>query len=181
MPLTETIQNQEFVQPTPNQEGFDPGQHPFFLTLFRALDQHGVRYCALRAQGGLLYGADFAVHPGDKKKLRMVFLELKQAGYLAVQWIEIQPGEHRIVFTQTLDSKPETVAIALLLGGQLGAPAERIIEQRRRVGIFWAAAAENSPPQNGNRSHAPIPRGGLTLRDRFPEKAHFLYLWALTE
>jgi thymidylate kinase len=174
MPLTETIRNKEFVQPTADQGGFDPGQHPFFSTLFDLLDEHGVRYCALHAHGGLLRSTDFAVHPGDKKKLRPVFLALKRAGYPAVQWIRTESGDHRIVFAQGVDSKPAMVSIDLVFDVGLGMPAGQLVQQRRRDGIFWAAAAENLVPLNGSSLSARIIRWAGKQRDRYSRKGAFL-------
>jgi thymidylate kinase len=179
MPLTETIRNRELVQPRPaSLEGFDPGRSAFFSTLFGALDQQCIRYCALHAHSGLLYGSDFAVHPGDKKKLRAVFLALKQAGYLAVQWLEIESGEHRVVFASPVTgSNPETVTIDLVFRGRNGVRVKQIVQQRRRNGIFWAAAVEKSlerGPQDGIPWRARIIRGARKLRDHFSRKGAFL-------
>jgi thymidylate kinase len=179
MPLTETIRNRELVQPRPaSQEGFAPGGSAFFSTLFGALDQHGIRYCALHADGGLLYGSDFAVHPGDKKKLRAVFLALKQAGHLAVQWLEIESGEHRIVFASPMTgSSLETVTIDLVFGGRNGVRAKQIVQQRQRNGIFWAAAVEKSlerSPRDRTPWRARIRRRVHKLLDHFSRKGAVL-------
>jgi hypothetical protein len=110
MPLTDTIQSPELTRPRLElPEGLDPDRDAFFSILIWSLEQHGVRYCALHAHDGLLFGADFAVHPGDKGKFPTVCADLKEAGYLPVQWMERDPGEYRVVFARVVDSKPETV------------------------------------------------------------------------
>ena len=178
MPLTKTIRNSELVEPRQAyREGLDPSRSTFFSTLFAALDQHSVRYCALHAHGGLLYGTDFAVDASEGKKLRPVFLALKRVGYLAVHWLEIESGEHRIVFAKLVDS--ETVTIDLVIGGNRRIRANQIVQRRRRDGIFWAAAVEDSwEPCSMDRIslYRRIVGGVRKLGDRFSRKGAFLVL-----
>jgi thymidylate kinase len=173
MPLTEKIRNPELLQPRPaGGDAFDPRRSAFFITLFGALDQHGIRYCALRVGGGLLYGSDFAVHSGDAKKLGSVFLALKQSGYLAVQWLEIGSGGHRIVFaSQRSDSKPEMITIDLVFGRHGGIRDKHIVQQRRREGIFWVASTELLKPSLQHNDS--IPLQARIIREARKVRGHF--------
>ena len=126
------------------EEYFDPATRPFFSCLFGALDQCGVRYCALHAEGGALYRTDFAVHPGDRRKLGGVVAALRELGYFAVQWLEIESGRHRIVFARVVGTASETVTIDLVIRNRnVAAPVDTLLEGRRREGTFWRAMPED--------------------------------------
>ncbi len=177
MPLTDTIRCPELTQPRPMlSQGPDPSGDAFFSTLFESMERQRVRYCALHAQGGLLYGTDFAVHPGDQGKLSAVLAEVKEAGFLPVQRWELGPGEHRIVFARIIESKPEIVTIDLVLGSRDGVRAERIVQQRKREGKFWVSSGE--PAEQGARSETSLcMRMGYWVRklgNRFSRKGAFL-------
>jgi hypothetical protein len=116
MPLTDSILTPELTQPQPVlAEGFDPRHDAFFSVFLPAMERHGVRYRALHAGDGLLYGTEFAVDPSDEGKLSAVFSDLKDAGFLAVQSLQIESRAQRIIFARIADGQPETFVIDLFL------------------------------------------------------------------
>jgi thymidylate kinase len=126
------------------EEYFDPASRPFFSCLFHVLDECGVRYCALHAEGGAMYKTDFAVHPGDQRKLGRVVAALRELGYFAVQWLEIEPGRHRIVFARVVGAASETATIDLVIRNRnVAAPVDKLLEGRRRESTFWCAKPED--------------------------------------
>jgi len=144
MPAIETTYRPELTQDRPvPEERFDPATGPFFSILFRAFDQHGVRYCGLHADGGLLYRTDFAVHPADRRKLGGVVLALREQGYLAVQWLELESGRHRISFARVVGTASETVTIDLVLRNSIATPVNQLLRGRRRESAFWRAMPED--------------------------------------
>jgi thymidylate kinase len=144
VPAVETTRRPELTQERLPEDYFDPATRPFFSYLFGALDQYGVRYCALHAEGGALYRTDFAVHPGDRRKLGGVIAALRGLGYFAVQWLEIESGRHRIVFARVVGTASETVTIDLLFRNRnFAAPVDKFLEGRRRESTFWRAMPED--------------------------------------
>jgi len=155
MPLTETISHPELRRSSVLfEQGIDPGRDHFFSTLFRALDQCGVRYAALHAKQGLLFGTDFIVHPHDESKLSTVFSELRKIGYHAVQCLELESGEQRVVFACVGDENPTIVSITLEFAGRDGLRSETLLEQRTREGILWTTASKTAP--GGGKSNSRV-------------------------
>jgi thymidylate kinase len=146
MPQIEITRRPELMQDQSHlKDSLDAAVDPFFSTFFRALDRYGVRYCALHADGELLYHADFAVHPGDRRKLGGVVLELRELGYLAVQWLELESGKDRIMFGRVIHTRPETVTIDLTFRSRYATQSiKQLVQRRRRAGMFWLPAAEDT-------------------------------------
>lgn len=115
MPLTDSILSPELTQPqSVLAEGFDPTHDVFFSVFFPAMERHGVRSRALHSENGLLYGTELAIDYSDDRKLAPVFSDMKDAGFLAVQSVELKSGAHRIIFARIADGQPETFVIDLI-------------------------------------------------------------------
>jgi thymidylate kinase len=115
MPLTDSILTPELTQPQHIlAEGFDPSRDVFFSVFLLAMERNSIRYRALRFSGGLLYGTEFAVDPSDERKLATVFSDVKDAGFLPVQSLELKSGGHRIIFARIASGQSETNVIDLV-------------------------------------------------------------------
>src|SRR5437879_2077905 len=72
----------------------------FLRTLFRTLEQEGIRYCVLHSYGGLpdelTSDLDMAVHPDDMVRLPTLFRRLSASGYHPVQYLNyaVRSEEH---------------------------------------------------------------------------------------
>lgn len=135
MPLTDSILNPEVTQPQPvRAEGFDPRHDTFFSALLPAMERHGVRYRALHADNGMLYGNEFAIDPADEGKLSVVFGDVKAAGFLPVQSLQMESLAQRVIFARIADGQPETFVIDLFLRDQSSTGASRSAKLHRPAG-----------------------------------------------
>ena len=122
----------------------------FLLTLFRLLDENGVRYCVLHSWENLpdeLPGdLDLAVVDEDKLKLLPVFEGLQQQGYVPIQTLHYSGKGNAFVFFWTEASGGRTATIDVVSehrrGGRILATAEALVANRRRHGAFWTASPQ---------------------------------------
>src|SRR3984957_17320113 len=115
MPLTDSILSPELIQPQRVlAEGFDPDHDALLSVFLPAMERCGVRYRALHSLNGLLYSTEFALDPRDERKLAAVFRDMKDAGFLAVQSLELKSGARRIIFARIAEGQPESFAIDLV-------------------------------------------------------------------
>ena len=89
----------------------------FLLTLFRLLDENGVRYCVLHSWENLpdeLPGdLDLAVMDEDKLKLWPVFEGLQQQGYVPIQTLHYSGKGNAFVFFLTrhrAEERPRSIS-----------------------------------------------------------------------
>ena len=116
MPLTDTIVSAELAEPQRvSAEGFDPSRNAFFSVFLAAMKRHGVEYRARHSENGLLLATEFVVSPDDERKLSAVFIDVKDAGFLAVQSFEIESGAHRIIFARIAGIEVETFVVDLFI------------------------------------------------------------------
>jgi len=116
MPLTDSILTPELTHPQPvRAEGFNPRRDPFFSVFLDAMEGHGVRFRALHSVDGLLHGTEFAVDPTDDWKFSAVFGDVKDAGFLPVQSLQMESLAQRVIFARIADGQPETFVIDLFL------------------------------------------------------------------
>lgn len=116
MPLTDAIVSVELTRPQAVlTKGIDPERDSFFSAFLGAMERYGIRYRALHFRDGMLYGTEFAVDPQDEEKLAAAFGDLRQAGFLAVQSLDLESHAHRIVFARIAEGKPETRVVDLFL------------------------------------------------------------------
>jgi thymidylate kinase len=117
----------------------------FLSCLFSALDSNQVRYCVLHSWEELpekLSGdLDIAVHPGDKRKLALVFGLLRDQNYTLVQAINYFAGARCFVFLWFERAVINSVAVDVIFEHQRGAlivpSIEELVSGRRRHGPFW--------------------------------------------
>jgi len=116
MPLTDTILSPELIQSQRSlAAGVDP-RHDALLSVFLpAMERREVRYRALQLRDGLLYGSEFAVDLKDEGKFPAVFGDLREAGFLPVQLLQLESGARRVVFARVADGQPETFVVDLFL------------------------------------------------------------------
>lgn len=154
MPLTDHILNSELLRPDARlSNAVDPLRDAFFSALLPAFERHGVRYCALHAQSGILTGTDFAVHPADQAKIAKAFAEVRTAGFPPVQLLEFETGKWRVLFARVAGSQLETFAADFLLESRGGVSVEQIIRGRRKEAGLWVAAQEIE--ETSNQTSAP--------------------------
>jgi thymidylate kinase len=116
MPLTDAILTPELTQPQRSfAVGVDPRHDALLSVLLPALERREVPYRALQLRDGLLYANEFAVEAKDEEKLSSVFGDLRDAGFLAVQLLELESGAHRVVFARVADDQPETFVVDVFL------------------------------------------------------------------
>src|SRR3984957_7819749 len=116
MPFTDTIVSAELAGPQRvSAEGFDPSRNPFFSAFLAAMERHGVEFRARHSENGLLLATEFVVSPDDERKLSAVFIDVKDAGFLAVQSFEIESGAHRIFFARVAGIEVETFIVDLFI------------------------------------------------------------------
>jgi thymidylate kinase len=124
---------------------------PHFLrTLFRLLEESDVRYCVLHSwkllPERLPSDLDLAVHPSDKLKLPTIFEDLRQAGYVPIQWGNYLTNAHSFYFKWETDSSVKTAAVDIIFehrrGGLILATGEELVQGRVRHGQFWIPSPE---------------------------------------
>ena len=120
----------------------------FLRSLFRALEEHQVRYCVLhsyqRLPDELTSDLDMALHPSDIPKLRSAFSSLHQTGYYPLQCVSYSAGSggsHYFVFGWFDHGKFTSVAVDFTCehreGGVILMPGEDLIQARRKLDSFW--------------------------------------------
>jgi thymidylate kinase len=117
----------------------------FLSTLFSGLDRHQVRYCVLHSweelPEKLSSDLDIAVHPGDLRKLQLVFSFLCEKRYAVVQMLNYAVGAYYFVFCWFQGLVLNSVAIDVIFehrrGGLIMASGERLAAGRQRHGTFW--------------------------------------------
>ena len=117
----------------------------FLSSLFSALDCHQVRYCVLHSwkelPEKLSSDLDIAVHPGDLRKLQLVFRFLHEKSYIAIQTLNYSVGAYYFVFCWFEELVLNSVAIDVIFehrrGGLITASAEKLVAGRQRQGTFW--------------------------------------------
>lgn len=134
MPLTDAILSPELTQPQRSFDaGVDPRHDALLSVLLPAMERRDVCYRALQMRDGLLYGNEFAVDAKDEARLSAVFGDLREAGFLAVQLLELGSGARRVVFARVADAQPETFVVDVFLR-DLSSPAASSVSlaSRRR-------------------------------------------------
>src|SRR5438874_6786993 len=119
----------------------------FLSTLFGALDRHQVRYCVLHSweelPQKLSSDLDIAVHPGDLRKLQLIFRFLHEKSYRAIQALNYAVGAHYFVFWWSEGPVLNSVAVDVIYehrrGGLIVASGEALVAARQRKGTFWIA------------------------------------------
>jgi thymidylate kinase len=122
----------------------------FLRSLFRLLDESGVRYCVLHSWDQLpeeLHSdLDLAVHPEDKHKLPTIFESLWHKGYTCFQCLNHSVTGHFFVFYWAEGSGVKTAAVDLVFdhrrSGLILSTSEKMVDGRRRHGDFWIPSAE---------------------------------------
>jgi thymidylate kinase len=122
----------------------------FLLTLFRTLEEDGIRYCVLHSLEGLpgevSSDLDLAVHPQDRTRLPRVFRTLGDQGYRLLQCLNYAVGCFCFVFFWMERLEPKTLAIDIILehreGGLIVTSGEALVAGRRRQGAFWIPGPE---------------------------------------
>lgn len=117
----------------------------FLRALFRALEEHEVRYCVLHTWEGLPENLpsdlDIAVHPRDRTKLSTVFGALRDQGFLPVQCLNYFVNAYYFVFYWFRGLVLESVAVDVILehrrGGRILMRGEELVAGRRRHNSFW--------------------------------------------
>ena len=123
----------------------DLGQVDFLGTFFRALDEHGIRYCVLHSYEGLpdeLPGdLDLAVHPRDLARIPWAFQQLQRKGYRLVQCLNYAVRGHYFVLFWFEEKTLKSIAIDIIDGhwrkGLILASGESLVAGRKRHRDFW--------------------------------------------
>lgn len=176
MPLTETVHCPELSEPGPIlQQNLDPSRVAFFSVLFRALERHHVRYCALHAHNGLLHGTDFLVHPADRRKFIAAFTEVQELGFRFVQLLRPRPGVHRLVFVRLTNTGIERVMLDVVFERE-GVRAENIALQGSMGNTFWTSTDKRSKRRAGSNPSLYVRLAFWVHKvlDRFSRKGAFI-------
>src|SRR5271168_2501659 len=116
MPLTDEILSPELTQPQRFlAAGVDPRHDAMLSVLLPAMERRDVHYRALQMRDGLICGSEFAVDAKDEGKLSIVFSDLREAGLLPVQYLELESGARRVVFARIADGQPETFVVDIFV------------------------------------------------------------------
>lgn len=123
----------------------------FLVTLFRALDARGIRYCVLHSWEGLPDNLpsdlDLAVHRSDADKLRFVFQTLQRKGYQPVAIFSYFVDAYCFRFAWFEGPLLRSAAVDMIFKYQRGVlttpSAEQIVGKRRRHGEFWIPAPDS--------------------------------------
>jgi thymidylate kinase len=122
----------------------------FLLTLFRLLDEFGVRYCVLHSweklPDELPNDLDLAILNDDKSKLLPVFDGLRAKGYFPIQALNHSVNGNFFAFFWTQASGAETAAVDIVSehrrGGMALANDAEMVASRQRNGAFWTASPQ---------------------------------------
>ena len=120
----------------------------FLLTLFRLLDEFGVRYCVLHSwdtlPNELPNDLDLAILAEDKSKLLPVFDGLRSKGYFPIQALNHSVNGNFFAFFWTEASGAKTAAVDIVSehrrGGMVLANDAEMLANRQRHGVFWTAS-----------------------------------------
>jgi thymidylate kinase len=128
---------------------FDSKQNEreFLLALFRAFEEHQVRYCVLHSwetlPQALTSDLDITVHPDDRHKLVSAFQQLREEHYRLIAVINYFIDAYAFQFSG-LDSANDLkmkVSVDIIFGHQAGPfsvpSAKQIVAGRRRHDQFW--------------------------------------------
>jgi len=129
--------------------GQERSQTDFLSTLFRKLDENGVRYCVLHSWDGLPHrrlssDLDVAVHPQDVERVPSVLRALNDRGYCPVQCVNYSVNAYAFTFSWVQGNE---ISFAILdvcsehrAGGLIAPAGEALVRGRRKQGIFWVAS-----------------------------------------
>jgi thymidylate kinase len=130
----------------PNGDTASGQSVPHFLrSLFRLLEDSGVRYCVLHTwellPERLISDLDLAIHPKDEVKLLTVFESLRDKGYKPLQRLNYAKHGSYFAFFWFAGTTLNTVAVDIVSehrkGGQILATGEEMVSGRQRHGEFW--------------------------------------------
>jgi thymidylate kinase len=127
------------------------GCKKFLSTLFRALESSRVRYCVLHSweelPEKLSSDLDIAVHPGDVRKLQVVFQAVREQGYIPLQVFNYFVSAYYFVFFWFEGPIPSFVAVDVIFehrrGGLTVPSGEALVLGRRKQGTFWTSGPES--------------------------------------
>jgi thymidylate kinase len=122
----------------------------FLLTLFRLLDEFGVRYCVLHSweklPDELPNDLDLAILNEDKSKLLPVFDGLRAKGYFPIQALNHSVNGNFFAFFWTEASGAKMAAVDIVSehrrGGMSLASDVEMVTSRQRRGAFWTASSQ---------------------------------------
>jgi thymidylate kinase len=134
--------------PSAARMAVDRSEPDFLRALFRALDDHEVRYCVLHSweelPDHLPSDLDVAVHPRDHAELAAVFGALREQGFLPVQCLNYAVNACYFVFNWFHGTTFKTAAVDVIFehrrGGLILMSGEDLVEGRIRRGLLWAPA-----------------------------------------
>ncbi len=117
----------------------------FLCTLFRHLDEYGIRYCVLHSWQKLPHelpsDLDLAVHPRDSYRLPFVVQRLLERGYRPVQCLNYAVGSFCFIFAWFEGLSLRTAAVDVILehrqAGLILIPGKSLVARRHRKGLFW--------------------------------------------
>src|SRR5437016_2563284 len=117
----------------------------FLSTLFRKLDDNGVRYCVLHSWESLPNAIgtdlDIGVHPNDKEKLAVTLAEVRTNGYVPVQSLNYFVNAYYLVFAWFEEEVARFAALDIIFehrrGGLIVPNGEALVASRRREKTFW--------------------------------------------
>jgi hypothetical protein len=117
----------------------------FLRTLFRVLDESGVRFCVLHSwellPDKLSSDLDLAIHPLDKPKFPSIFERLQERGYRPFQCFNYFTNAYYFVFFWFEGATLKTAAVDVISehrrGGCILATGEELVEGRQRYQEFW--------------------------------------------
>ena len=124
----------------------------FLETLFRELENAGVRYCVLQRWDALMgevatdHDIDISAPPGEVEKLRRAMGALWQRGYRPIQLLNHAVNSYAIIFGWMDGAELKTVMVDVTFEhrqcGLIWRSAEQLLAGRQKPGAFWVASPE---------------------------------------